>query len=92
MRTANHVEFNPKEKRAVLTMDFTPVEKIENVERLLVLDTVVSYVDASEDRVDVLLKGPSKWSFDGETLRIGSSKWLRLKYGQVTLNNRGVRK
>ena len=77
MKEADCVEFYPAEKRAVLLKNFSRVEEIKNVERVLVIDTVVSHVDISDDRAEVLLKGPMKWNFDGETLRIGSSRWLK---------------
>jgi len=92
LKEADCVEFYPAEKRAVLLKNFSRVEEIKNVERVLIIDTVVSHVDISDDRAEILLKGPMRWNFDGETLRIGSSRWLRFKYRQTTLYSRGARK
>ena len=92
LKEADCVEFYPREKRVVLLKNFNRVDEVKNVERVLVIDTVVSHVDISDDRTEILLKGPMKWNFDGETLRIGSSRWLKLKYQQTTLYSRGARK
>jgi len=76
MNEIDCVEFYPREKRVVLLNNFNKVREIKNIERVLVIDTVVSHVDVSSERVEILLKGPTKWVHDGETLRIASSRWL----------------
>jgi len=76
MKCADCIEFDPIKRKVKLLNNFTKVAELDNIDRILIINSVVSHVDISYDRVEVLLKGPVKWKVTNKTLRIGSSKWL----------------